>query len=45
MTRITKGIQAHSAPLGLTFLQSTNVQAAYKQGALIGLHGSWIGRG
>jgi glucose/arabinose dehydrogenase len=41
MTRITKGIQAHSAPLGLTFLQGTKVPAAYQQGALIGLHGSW----
>ena len=41
MTRITKGIQAHSAPLGLTFLQNTKVQSAYQQGALIALHGSW----
>jgi glucose/arabinose dehydrogenase len=41
MTRITKGIQAHSAPLGLTFLQSTNIRAAFRSGALIALHGSW----
>jgi glucose/arabinose dehydrogenase len=39
--RIAKGIQAHSAPLGLTFLQGTAFPAAYAQGALIALHGSW----
>ena len=41
MDRITKGIQAHSAPLGLTFLQSTKAPASYRHGALIALHGSW----
>ncbi len=41
MDKVNKGIQAHSAPLGLTFLQNTNFQAAYKNGAVIGLHGSW----
>ncbi len=40
MDRITKGIQAHSAPLGLTFLQGTNFPAAYRQGAVVALHGS-----
>ena len=39
--RISKGIQAHSAPLGLTFLGATAVPAPYRQGALIALHGSW----
>jgi hypothetical protein len=39
MTRIDKGIQAHSAPLGLTFLQDPSEQG--RSGALIGLHGSW----
>jgi len=39
--RITKGIPAHSAPLGLTFLQNTNFPAQYADGALIALHGSW----
>lgn len=38
---VTKGIQAHSAPLGLTFLLNTNFPAPYKQGAVVGLHGSW----
>ncbi|TDN38468.1 sugar dehydrogenase [Hymenobacter sp. UV11] len=41
MTRISKGIQAHSAALGLTFLQGTKFPAAYNNGAVIALHGSW----
>ena len=41
MTRISKGIQAHSAALGLTFLQGTQFPAAYANGAVIALHGSW----
>jgi hypothetical protein len=39
--RISKGIQAHSAPLGLTFLQATTFPAAYRNGAVVALHGSW----
>ncbi len=39
--RITKGIQAHSAPLGLSFTGGTSFPAAYQPGALIALHGSW----
>lgn len=39
--RINKGIQAHSAPLGLTFLQNTAVPAPYNNGAAVALHGSW----
>jgi glucose/arabinose dehydrogenase len=41
MDRINRGIQAHSAPLGMTFFQSTNAPDAYRQGVAIGLHGSW----
>ncbi|MEA5600103.1 sugar dehydrogenase [Nostoc sp. UHCC 0252] len=41
MDRITKGIQAHSAPLGLTFLQNTTFPSLYSSGAVTGLHGSW----
>jgi len=41
MDRINRGIQAHSAPLGLTFFQNTNAPDAYRVGAAIGLHGSW----
>ena len=40
-TRINKGIQAHSAPLGFVFLQNTNAPAAYRDGAVVALHGSW----
>ncbi|MBV9879334.1 MAG: ricin-type beta-trefoil lectin domain protein [Gemmatirosa sp.] len=39
--RIAKGIQAHSAPLGLTFWVGANVPSAYAGGVLVGLHGSW----
>jgi uncharacterized protein (TIGR03437 family) len=41
MDRIDRGIQAHSAPLGLMFLQGTNFAAPYRDGAVIALHGSW----
>lgn len=39
--RVMKGIQAHSAPLGLRFLQSSSFPAAYRNGVVIALHGSW----
>jgi glucose/arabinose dehydrogenase len=41
MDRIDKGIQAHSAPLGLIFLQDTRFPDAYRNGAVTALHGSW----
>ncbi|WP_334696998.1 PQQ-dependent sugar dehydrogenase [Nostoc sp.] len=41
LDRISKGIQAHSAPLGLTFLQNTNFPSLYSNGVVVGLHGSW----
>ena len=41
MDRITQGIQAHSAPLSLVFLQGTAFPQAYQDGAIVGLHGSW----
>jgi glucose/arabinose dehydrogenase len=40
-TRISRGIQAHSAPLGFSFLQASAVPVAYRNGAAIALHGSW----
>ena len=40
-TRIDKGIQAHSAPLGFSFLQASSAPPAYRNGAVIALHGSW----
>lgn len=41
MDTINKGIQAHSAPLSLAFLGGTAFPQAYRDGAVIGLHGSW----
>jgi glucose/arabinose dehydrogenase len=41
MDAISKGIQAHSAPLGLTFLHNTKFPGLYSNGAVVGLHGSW----
>ena len=41
MDRVSKGIQAHSAPLGLLFLQDTAFSAALRDGAVVALHGSW----
>ena len=40
-TRINKGIPAHSAALGLTFLSGTRAPAALQGGAAVALHGSW----
>jgi glucose/arabinose dehydrogenase len=40
-TRIDKGIAAHSAPLGFSFLQATKLPAPYGNGAVVALHGSW----
>ena len=39
--RIVKGIQAHSAPLGMSFLHGSAFPAAYRSGAAMGYHGSW----
>ena len=38
---VDTGIPAHSAPLGLTFLQQTPVPAGLRTGAVVALHGSW----
>ena len=39
--RIMKGIPAHSAPLGFSFLQQTAFPSAYRNGAVVAYHGSW----
>jgi glucose/arabinose dehydrogenase len=39
--RIVKGIQAHSAPLGVSFLHGSTFPSAYRSGAAVGYHGSW----
>ena len=41
MDHLSKGIQAHSAPLGFNFTQGTALPEAYRNGALVALHGSW----
>lgn len=41
MDTVMKGIQAHSAPLGMIFLQDTAFPRAYRNGAVVALHGSW----
>jgi glucose/arabinose dehydrogenase len=40
-TRVDKGIQAHSAPLGMAFLQDSKVPEPFRDGIAIALHGSW----
>ncbi|MBV8142794.1 MAG: sugar dehydrogenase [Verrucomicrobia bacterium] len=40
-TKVDKGIPAHSAPLGFSFLQGTRVPVPYRNGAAVALHGSW----
>jgi glucose/arabinose dehydrogenase len=39
--RIDKGIQAHSAPLGMAFLQDSKTPEPFREGIAIALHGSW----
>ncbi|HZJ54134.1 MAG TPA: sugar dehydrogenase [Myxococcaceae bacterium] len=41
MDRAMLGFQAHSAPLGLLFLQATAFPSPWKWSAAIALHGSW----
>jgi len=40
-TLADQGIPAHSAPLGLTFLQRTAVPRELRTGAVVAYHGSW----
>jgi len=41
MDLVAKGIRAHSAPLGFSFLQASNVPVAYRSGAAVAQHGCW----
>ena len=41
MDRFDQGIQAHSAPLGLAFLNGTAFPAPYSPGVVLAYHGSW----
>jgi glucose/arabinose dehydrogenase len=40
-TRVDKGIPAHSAALGFSFLSASEVPPPYRNGAAVALHGSW----
>ncbi len=40
LSPIERGIPAHSAPLGLTFLEGSGVPRPWRDGAVIGAHGS-----
>jgi glucose/arabinose dehydrogenase len=35
------GLPAHSAPLGMTFLESATLPAPWRDGAVVAVHGSW----
>ena len=41
LTPIDRPIPAHSAPLSITFLESSNLPARWRGGAVVGVHGSW----
>ena len=41
LTRIQRGIPAHSAPLGFHFLEGSSLPRPWSQGAVLGVHGSW----
>jgi uncharacterized protein (TIGR03437 family) len=41
MDTVARGIQAHSAPLGMLFLQNTAAPSVFRNGAVVALHGSW----
>jgi glucose/arabinose dehydrogenase len=38
---LQRGLPAHSAPLGLTFLERTAIGAPWSSGAVLAVHGSW----
>jgi glucose/arabinose dehydrogenase len=41
LPRLTVGLPAHSAPLGMSFLEDTAIPAPWSGGAVIAAHGSW----
>jgi glucose/arabinose dehydrogenase len=38
---LERGIPAHSAPLGLHFLEDSTLPAPFRHGAVVAVHGSW----
>jgi glucose/arabinose dehydrogenase len=41
LTAVQVGLPAHSAPLGMSFLEGSTVPAPWSGGAVIAVHGSW----
>ncbi|HEX3975702.1 MAG TPA: hypothetical protein VHW96_05525 [Solirubrobacteraceae bacterium] len=41
LERINRGLPAHSAPLGFHFLEGSQLPAPWRNGAVVGVHGSW----
>jgi glucose/arabinose dehydrogenase len=41
LARLAVGLPAHSAPLGMSFLEGTAIPAPWSGGAVIAVHGSW----
>jgi glucose/arabinose dehydrogenase len=41
LPRVERGLPAHSAPLGLTFLQGSSIASPWSAGAVLAVHGSW----
>lgn len=41
LTPIEVGLAAHSAPLGLDFLEGSEIGAPWTGGAVVAVHGSW----
>ncbi len=41
LERIERGLPAHSAPLGMTFLEGSKLGAPWDSGAVVSVHGSW----
>jgi glucose/arabinose dehydrogenase len=41
LPRLNIGLPAHSAPLGMSFLEGTGIQRPWSRGAVIAAHGSW----
>ncbi|HEX3489697.1 MAG TPA: hypothetical protein VHU92_10140 [Streptosporangiaceae bacterium] len=41
LPKLQVGLPAHSAPLGLAFLERSKIRAPWSGGAVVGVHGSW----
>jgi glucose/arabinose dehydrogenase len=41
LTPIDRGLPAHSAPLGMSFLEGSKLPSSVRSGAVIAAHGSW----